>query len=252
MEKDEKFREVCDKYGIEYNNYEVYDNVILLYTAIDGLYVLLDKNYNPIAVELWQSPSYLFDTEYFAKQMYERYTESTDVLPFGEIFDYPFGEYTLKNFIELSELVKVVETDNGRSLVVKVNGNWVDKNEIENKVYYELLVYIKFLSDRVKEYFLMSYHMKTMQLEVVDVYAYLRALIHNIGDYVSYCMKIEEKLTPSEILSSVGLSSKNLKDATNELYAVIDLYSRKDINLYDTAANLLNELDTSKKNTLSK
>ena len=39
---DIKFKQSCGDYGVDYNNFEVYDDVILVYTPIENLYIMLE------------------------------------------------------------------------------------------------------------------------------------------------------------------------------------------------------------------
>ena len=48
---DFNFRQKCGEYGLYWENAEIYGNVILINTPIEGLYVIFDKNYNTIGVE---------------------------------------------------------------------------------------------------------------------------------------------------------------------------------------------------------
>ena len=48
---DIKFKQKCNKYGLDYESFEIYDNVILLNTKTPNLYVLFDKNYNTMGIE---------------------------------------------------------------------------------------------------------------------------------------------------------------------------------------------------------
>ncbi len=203
---DINFRHKCSEYGLYWENAEIYGNVILINTPIEGLYVIFDKNYNTIGIETNE----YCDEEHFANDFYERYSKFTDVLPFGENFDYPFENYTLKNFIDLANRVDIIESNHGHSIGTKVNGEWYDRNSHENEEYFQLLSYIKFISEEVKRYFLMNYHMQAMGFEVPDVYSYVRALIKNINASVDYQIENNQRPWPSNILRSIGQNNGKL------------------------------------------
>jgi hypothetical protein len=221
IENDMKFRQRCSKYGLDWENFEIYDEVILLNTPIKDLYVLFDKNYNTIAVEKKEYSSR--NTKIFAKEIYERYSHFNDILPFG----YPFEEYTLKNFIDLANIVDIMETNHGHSLIAKINGDWYDREDIEKEDYFELLSYVKFIDERIKHYFLMSYHIQAMGFETVDIYSYVRCLINNINDYVSHSIEVGRRPHPSDIISSLGLNGRELNCDVMMLYDVSELLMRE-------------------------
>lgn len=107
--KDIDFRQKCSKYGLYWENAEIYGEVILINTPIEGLYVLFDKNYNTIGIER----NIHQDKEQFVADFYERYSQFTDIIPFSENFDYPFENYTLQNFINLANRVNIIANTYG-------------------------------------------------------------------------------------------------------------------------------------------
>ena len=58
MTKDEiindiKFRQQCGRYGLNWEKFQIYNDIIILDTSTKSLYVFMDKNYNVIGVEEW-------------------------------------------------------------------------------------------------------------------------------------------------------------------------------------------------------
>ncbi len=218
--QDMKFREACSKYGIYWRNCEVYEEVIVLDTPITDLYVLMDKNYNTFCIDKLNFE--VEDLEDFITEKYEVYCNFTDVVPYGENFGYPFEEYTLKNIIDLASRIEVIETNHGHSLSMQINGEWYKRDEEELEDYFKLLSYIKFLGEEIKQYFLLSYHMKAMRFEVPDIYTYVRTITGKLLDYVSNCTAISNRPIPSEFLKFIGQSSIET-DMSGILYDALNL-----------------------------
>lgn len=238
---DFKFREKCGKYGLYWENAEIYGNVILINTPIEGLYVIFDKNYNTIGI---QKNSYK-NEEQFAYDYYEGYSKFTDIMPFGENFDYPFENYTLKNFIDLANKVDIIECNHGHSIITKINEKWYDRDTKENEEYFQLLSYIKFISEEIKEYFLINYHMQVMGLEVPDIYAYVRALIKNITSSVYYQIKNNQRPWPINILNSIGQNDENL-NFNLMLFDIADLLMKqKGVKVKSGSFDTLEQIDIS-------
>ena len=46
-----RFRYNCKIYRLDWNDFEIYDDIILLNTPKDEIFVLFDKNFNTIGIE---------------------------------------------------------------------------------------------------------------------------------------------------------------------------------------------------------
>lgn len=247
--KDEKYREACSKYGLDWEACEIYDEVILLNTPIEDLYVIMDKSYNIIDIDMF---AYEFERKEYFSNKYYGYCNFTDIMPYGFNFGYPFEEFTLKQIIDLSNRVEVSETNQGHSLRTKVNGDWYDRHVAENEDYFKLLSYIKFLGEEVKQYFLLSYHMQAMVFEVPDVYSYIRQLIRKVNECVDNCIVDYKRPFPVDILSYIG-QNYLVENMNGILYDVIDLLiTDKGFKIDSENTNKVDVDDTKSKPDLSK
>ena len=238
---DFNFRQKCGDYGLYWENAEIYGNVILINTPIEGLYVIFDKNYNTIGVEKNEYQ----DENQFINDFYKRYSEFTDLLPFGESFDYPFQNYTLKNFIDLANRIDILESNHGHSISTKINGEWYNRSSQENEEYFQLLSYIKFISEEIKMYFLLNYHMQAMGYEMPDVYSYVRALIKNINASINYQIENNQRPWPADILSSIGQNNRKL-NFDGMLYDIADLLMKQNgVKVKSGSPDSLVEIDSS-------
>lgn len=220
--KDKKYKEACSKYGINWENCEVYGEVIALNTPKVGLYILMDKNYNTFYIGKLNSN---FESlENFIEEKYEIYCNFTDILPYGENFGYPFENFTLKNIINLSNRVEVIESDLEQPLVTKVNGHlykrYVDESKA-NEDYFKLLSYIKFIGENVKKFFLSSYRMQILGFDENDIYLYVRQLICKINEWLDNCLKHYRMPRPIDILIFIG---QNYPKAYDNLDIDVILY----------------------------
>lgn len=238
---DPNFRHKCSKYGIYLENAEIYGDVILVNTPIKGLYVIFDKNYNTIGVER----NIHQDQKKFANNFYVRYSYYTDIVPFRENFDYPFTRYSLKDFIDLANRVEVIGSNHGHSTSIIINGERYDRSSQENEEYFQLLSYVKFISEEIKRYFLMSYHMQVMGFEVPDIYSYVRALIKNINASVNYQIENNRRPWPVDILSSIGQKNRE-SYFDNMLFGIINLLMKqKGVKVKSGSPDILEQIDSS-------
>jgi len=166
---DIKFKQRCGAYGLNYENCEIYDDVILLNTPTFGLYVLFDKNYNTIGVEYFDFYRYKSKEE-FVKDKYYEYCNFTDTLPFGSTFDYPFDNFTLKHIIDLSNCVEVIENNYGQILVTRINDKSYYRGKNKNDDYFQLLSYVKFLGEEIKQYFYLIIIWKVLDVKILQIF----------------------------------------------------------------------------------
>ena len=216
IEKNMKFRQECSKYGLNWEYFNVVtcgnnDYVILLNMPNRNIYVLLDKNYNTIGVEPFNSHRDYNALERFARDKYNAYCNFTDKMPFGENFGYPFEKFTLKQIIDLANRIEVMETNHGHSLCIKVNGELYHRNSEKDETYFQLLLYIKFLGEEIKQYFLYRYHMQMLGCEDLDVYTYVRHLIKCLNECINSNINKYRRTYSGNILSYIGQNYGELK-----------------------------------------
>lgn len=228
---DIKFRQRCGKYGLDWKEFDFFyfpdgEYVISLFEPFEEIYVLFDKNYNTICIEKCDWIVDYEDLTNFVKTKYKTYSSLADKFSFERKFSYPFESYTLKQIIDLSNRVEIMETNHGHTLCTRVNGDWYDRNYGENEENFQLLSYIKFLGEEIKQYFLLNYHMQTMGFEVPDVYSYVRSLISKVNVCVDYHLEYNKRPWPSDILSSIGQNYRDL-NMDGMLYDVADLLMRE-------------------------
>lgn len=168
---DMKFRQICENYGLDWNKFNIYyfkkDFVILLNVPNKDIYLLLDKNYNIFCIEKNDLINDYKDMKYFVKARYDNYCYSIEDLNLWENFVYPFEKLTLKQILDLSNLVVLSEKNKNTSTYMNFGEHqiWINFNEI----YIGLLSYIKFLGEQIKQYYLMAYQMKMLGGEFPDV-----------------------------------------------------------------------------------
>ena len=201
---DVKFRQRCMAYGLDWENCIVFDNAILLFTSTNGLYILFDENYNTICIEKNENNN----IEQFVRDKYYEYSNFVGKMPFEEGFGYPFEKFTLKDIIDLSNKIEIIETNHGHSSCIKINDELYERNFENGEEYFQLLSYIKFLDEEIKLYFLNYYHMVTMGFEVPNIYDYVKALIKKLNNCIDFHLEHNRRPWPSYILSGLGKSYK--------------------------------------------
>lgn len=222
---DIKFKQRCGLYGLDCENCEIYDDVILLNTPTLGLYVLFDKNYNTIGVELIDYSRYS-SKESFVRDKYYEYSNFTSSMPFEDGFDYPFENFTLKHIIDLSNRIEFMENNQGHSLITRVNGESYDRRNNKEEESFQTLSYVKFLGEEIKQYFLINYHMQSLGFEVPNVYDYVKLLMSRVNECVDFHLSHNRRPWPPYILSGLGQNYRELK-MDGILYDVADLLMRE-------------------------
>lgn len=216
---DEKFVRRRREYGIHWEDCEIYDNTIIMNSPKNGVYVILDKNYNTIGIHKVEFATMHLTKEDIAKG----YSELYDLVDkeSGCYFSYPFENLSLKQIMELSNRVSIRGANNGHSSYSIVNGDMVIDEE--DNEYISLLSYIKFLSDQIEEYFIDSYHMKMLDFNYPNVYEYIRNIMYGIDKCIDTNIKNNERPFPNDIIKYLGKKGKEQRNEHNELYSVIRL-----------------------------
>lgn len=258
---DFKFRNKFREYGIAYDNYEIYDNAILLYTPKTHTYVILDKNYNTIGIHKVEFANFHLTEEEIAEGYYELSNEIDE--SHGCCFKYPFSNLSLKQIIDISDRVEIREVNHGHSSMTLINGEIIDKKAHND--YLQLLSYLKFISSEINEYFINSYRMKLLGFEMPDVYTYINAIINQISTAIENYIKNNKRPYPCDILSYIGqytyideynlmlydvinliMRNKNVKIKSDN-YNQIEHFDNEPVNLANISKELLKILDVSDK-----
>lgn len=221
MEKKElindiSFRQQCIKYGLDWENCEIYDDVILLNAPIENLYVMLDKNYNIISIESKSSNECKRD---FVKREYYGYNLSS--------LDYsPFKNFSLKQIVDIASRIEISKNYHGHSLSTKINGELFSRESDEEADYYQLLSYIKFLGEEIKRFFSLSYQWKVLGFDAPNIYEYLRHLICRIDNCINACITNNKRPWPADVLSSIGRNNEE-SNLDGIFFDIIDLLMRE-------------------------
>lgn len=219
---DINFRLACRNYGLDWDNFEIYDDVIIINSPKTFIYVLLDKNYNIIGVHKVKPATIHFSKREIARGYNELYSTLNEDDRFK--LHYPFESFSLKQIVDISNRVEIIETNHGHSSDIIVNGSLVDG--INDSVYIELLSYIKILGNEIKEYYLNCYHMYIMGFDYPDVFAYINAFMDNIDECINKSINNNERPFPIDILRYTG-KTKFLDEYGSALYDVMDLLMRQ-------------------------
>lgn len=216
---DMNFRNKCCSYGLDWENFDIYNGVIILNSPKKNILVVLDEHYNTIAIydkNDTASKSLTFEERLKKiKAVHEDTYNTYTKLP------YPFQYFSLKQIVEIAKRVYIYEGNSGHSFDVIVNEELVE-DKCDN-VYVSLLLYIKFLGQQIEKYFMNLYQMKMMGFEYPDVCNYIKRLMYNINDCINTNIKKGNRPFPIDIIKYLGQDRKNIEKYTHVLYGIIDL-----------------------------
>lgn len=215
----EDFKRECDKYGLYNVDAEAFNNVILVRTPIDGLHILLNNNYETIGVEKI-NPAYEIT---FANTYYDKISTHDETNQFGKIFDYPFENYSLNDFFTLSNKYENIKPS--KSFTVfreKEDGNIVKK---EIKPTYDLLMsYVKFITEEIKSFFVMSYRMQVMGFSSPSVYEYVKSIMESINLYIEECERNQKNPQVSDILTILGKKNNDSEEMIEDIIKLLKIH----------------------------
>ena len=257
--RDNRFIGACIKFGLEPHNCKVYDEVILLSTKTEDLYVFMNKDYNIIGV---QNNFQDICEEEFVMNFYEEHSQRKGIT-------YPFSKYTLKNLIELSNKIDIMSEHS--YLEIGINGTWILSDAKEDEKYKDLLLYIKFLDEMIYRYFQVYYHMSSLGWgqSMPDVYEYVRSIMDRLNYCVKYCNDgndvmdylgvnmIQNEFIASllwGVIKTIKSHQTDLKPLANDLLKILkEKESSFDYGVtHETIGEILTKLDNDSKLTREK
>lgn len=200
-----KFRMTCEQYGLDYENIEVYNNIIIVKAPRDRLYVLFDENFNTIKIVKCNNDNYHLDKNELVKEAYYQYCHACMTIPLG--IDLPYLH--LKEILELGNRIEIRKTNYNHLLSTKINGKWYDDRK-GKETYFQLLSYIKFLQEQLKRYFWFSYQMAIVGFETPEQEVYIDHLVKQINEYVDICIEKNERTNPVHLLNYLGEDPRKL------------------------------------------
>lgn len=213
---DMKFRKVCNKFGLDWSDFEIMDKLIVLKTPVDNLYFFLDSNYNIVEIEKCFSEL----NNHICSEIYYGYENFNDIVPFGDDMGYPFNEITLKQINDIANRIN----DKRYGSKIEINGELYEIDK--DNPYIQLINYIKFLNKEIDIYWKNIYSLKLLGFEVPDIYAYLRNIIYKINQCIDTNLKNNQRPHSFDIMNEIGqnmIYTQNEEEYSDLLYSVIKL-----------------------------
>lgn len=170
-----------------------YESGYVIKSAREGIYVLLDNNYNVIGIRKYNT---MLGKE--VKMELECYENGL----FPKL-SYPFNNYTIKDIIDLSSRIEDIDAyDEDNVLLVKMDGTWQSNNDLEDGIY--LLAYAKFLGEELKDFNRYARHMISLNGVCMNESDYLNHLINEISHGIKSYINKKIIPCPSDILNLIG------------------------------------------------
>jgi hypothetical protein len=228
---DFNFRQRCRLLKLDPDNFELLGNVIVLTSLKENNAVFLDENYNIMGVENHVPSVQLVDA------IREEYESVNGRLPI------PFQGFSLKQLVELSNRVDILQVKHGDPYDMLVNGQIVIADWRD--IYVFLLSYISFLGGQTQKYFINQYQKELQGFEASDVYEFITTLMNKINECVAFFDKAKERMFPRHIIEWLGQDPKIAMEYDYQLDAIIDMLDPK-VDLSVMANRLLKILSVSK------
>ncbi len=212
---DMNFRRKCGEYALDWRNFEVYGDIIVLATPKNSVNVLFDKNYNTVgiykkSVHNFQTPMEVMTVNY--KEAFS----SNNILPF------PFQNISLKQIMDLANRIGIHEMNHGHSALIEIDGHLLVGED--NKTYLGLVSYIKFLGELVKQHFLTEYRMKILGFDYPSVYTYIDVAVSSIKECIDENNEKRKRTFLVNIMECLGKAEMTSEEQMC-LYNIIELLS---------------------------
>ena len=219
-----KFRDICNKIGLDWSNFEIYNDTIILPSSTNSIfntYILFDSNYNIIGIHTITAYNYNLPKEKII-DIYKTPYEKLKLGSKNQNMSNPLKNYTIKQIVELSHKVTYRNIDEifvHKKLVIDNYG----EAPTNRTPYIQLLLYIKFLGEIIKEYYYNSYHAKKMGINYLNIYDYIFRIIYKIEECIDINIENNKNTLPEDIINNLGLKNIFSYKYRNELCCIINL-----------------------------
>ncbi len=256
IRNDFAFRSKCVAYGLNWSEFRIYKDIIILNSPKKDIFVLFDDNYNTIGIHKFEYGNQMKSIEEYAVKYRDLYNY---VDYHSELtLTYPFQNFSLKQIVDLANRVHFYKDH------VIVNGKYVLDHD---NTYISLLAYIRFLGVQIEQYFLNAYQMKMLGFEFPEVHSYLKSIMVNIDECIDMYIDKKTRPFPIDIIRYLGQDKDNEEKWNTELHKIIKLLlnekgfnlvggfeqykdietiNKGEVNLDDLSLNLLKILEVPK------
>lgn len=162
-----------------------------------------------------------------------------------ETLKYPFNNLTIDQIIYISNRINPLIVNHGRTIMIKINGNYYDRSNKEQEDYICLASYIKFIGKEVEFYQKYSSRFKSIGLCVPSEYEFINALISKIEECIDFYIGKNMRPWPIDILKNLNQTDE-VYELENSLYDIIDLLLKeKNYRVKPGSVNVLEEYNFS-------
>ena len=232
IRQDRRLLAKLNECNIKIGEIRKYENCILTYLPESQIAILMDSNYNIFKVEKVGEIGNDFQMEMYANTSYFTYAKEKEIQQ--SKFTFPFGNYTLKDLIDLSSMIKVRDC----SLTVSINGQQY-KYDKSNDM--KLLMFIEIIGECIKNYFIYQIHLNSINIATPDVREYINSLIRAINNIVKNSTDLESLIM--DFRTIIGPSLTQQYDGCNKIRKILTVL------MQNTPENLTPEVDKLKEMT---
>lgn len=194
----EKLKKACMKYGIDPGKAQFFDNVIAVPGSVEGLYVLFDNNYNTIDIRkfIGNGPKNFGD---YVEGLYSMYRDDFVESFYLDDVRATDSEYlSVSHVVDITDNYEVKKSNRGRSSVLFYKGEVCRDNIDDDTV--RFISYIQFLRKMIDDYFVINYKMKEKNISFPTVDRYVEQIVREINFYIERCIMMERRPDPIEFI----------------------------------------------------
>lgn len=219
IKRDKQFRELCGKYGLYYDYAELIEGIIVVPTIKKGIYFFISPEYEIIEIHNQRYEADNVTLEQLARKYKARYEYKEPL--YNNNFPYPLQDLSMKDLMDLGRSINVSINDVNLP-ELRVNDVMIN----DNNAYSNVLYYIKFLYDQIREYSEYAYKAAMMTYSHPSMDNYTYRLMESINDLVVKFANQGIMVSPSDILSYIGGTDMDL-NKYYELFYIVELLNKK-------------------------
>lgn len=214
--EDLDFRNRCTQFGLDWMDFKILDNMILVATPKQNMYMLLDQNYN--IIDFVQLVDDQFD---HIKECYKDYQNPIVTRLSNATNTFTFRYLSIKQIHDISDRIFLNTNQNGWPREIAINGQWYQN--CDSNLFLKQISYLKFIEEEINIYWKKVYQFKLYGFQVVSLTEYLNAIEQHIKLCIKENLAQSRQPAPILVLEYLGQIEYNSQPMYGLLFDVIEL-----------------------------
>lgn len=215
--EDLDFRNRCTQFGLDWRDFKILDNMILVATPKQNMYMLLDQNYN--IINFVQLVDEQLDD---IRKCYNDYQNLIVTRLSNTANTFTFRYLSIKQIHDISDRILLNTDQDGWPREIEINGQWYQN--LDSNLFLKQISYLKFIEEEINIYWKKVYQFKLCGFQVVSLTEYLNAIEQHIKLCIEENLAKNRQPLPILVLEYLGQREYSNQPLYGLLFDVIECF----------------------------